>query len=231
MSVLQGGTLIVPGINSNPGELGIDVDGGVLQATADFTTAAPVTIGPGGAVFDTDIHKMTLTGPITGSGGLSKRGSGTMTLSGANGYLGGTTVLGGSLMVAHANSLTSGTSLTIGGGAVVLQSSLGQAIKLSGLTFGTGSGSSVTTSSISETAGAAVSLKQPPGVAVPVTAKAAASPTIPARIADAGTPAASEAEVARLHDAVLQPLDMAQSLRQSAVLALLGKRTSGKGPV
>ena len=42
---------------------------------------------------------MTITGSLSGPGGLAKIGSGTLTLSGSNTYSGGTTVNGGVLLL------------------------------------------------------------------------------------------------------------------------------------
>ena len=72
--------------------------GGTLSSTSDFDLQA-------GAV-----------GAILGGGvGLNKSGSGTVTLSGANSYGGGTTVTGGTLALSGAGALPSGTTLFIDG--------------------------------------------------------------------------------------------------------------------
>ena len=81
----------------------------------------------------------TVSATLGGSGGLTKTGTGTLTLAAPNNYLGNTSVQAGIVVVADANALPSGTSLIIGvNGSVVLQSDLSQAIELSGLTFDTG---------------------------------------------------------------------------------------------
>lgn len=74
------------------------------------------------------------TGTITGSGGLTKVGSGTLTLSLSNSYTGGTTVNGGSLVLAVAGALPSGSNLTIGSGGAVVVNSLG--VNATALTIG-----------------------------------------------------------------------------------------------
>jgi autotransporter-associated beta strand protein len=58
-----------------------------------------------------------IIGAITGTGGLSKLGSGTLTISGANSYSGGTVVTAGTLIVTGSQSLPDGTNLTVGAGA------------------------------------------------------------------------------------------------------------------
>ncbi len=78
----------------------------------------------------------TFIGSITGTGGLAKSGAGTLTLSAANAYEGGTTVSDGRLVVGSSGSLGTG-SLTLSGGTLDLQSSLA----VSGLS---GSGGTIT---------------------------------------------------------------------------------------
>ncbi len=54
---------------------------------------------------------------ITGTGGLSKSGSGTLVLSGSNAYTGGTTLSAGTLRAGHDGALGSGT-ITLAGGTL-----------------------------------------------------------------------------------------------------------------
>ena len=54
-------------------------------------------LGAGGGTFDTNGNNVTLASAITGSGGLAKQGLGTLNLTGANTYTGGTAVLAGTL--------------------------------------------------------------------------------------------------------------------------------------
>ena len=59
-----------------------------------------------------------LAGTISGTGGLSKAGSGTVTLAGANTYSGNTNVTGGTLTLTSGASLT-GSDVTVGSGATL----------------------------------------------------------------------------------------------------------------
>jgi len=85
--------------------------------------AGQLTIG---GKLDTNAHQLSvdvasgatagISGAITGAGGLEKLDNGTLTLSGANSYSGGTTVTAGTLIATNAQSIASGTSLTVGAG-------------------------------------------------------------------------------------------------------------------
>ena len=74
-----------------------------------------VTIGSGfTATFDTNGYSMTIPATIGGvSGSLLKAGTGTLTLSGANGFGGATTVNGGTLAHSPTSALGSSTKVTI----------------------------------------------------------------------------------------------------------------------
>ncbi|PHQ32232.1 YDG domain-containing protein [Rhodopirellula bahusiensis] len=92
---LDGGTLLVTGnttLNSNRGiELGDD-DGAIEVATGTTTQYA---------------------GIIKGSGGLTKSGSGKLSLSGENTYTGATTINGGMTETSNASALGNGSAVTL----------------------------------------------------------------------------------------------------------------------
>ncbi len=73
--------------------------GGTLKPTIDLALGQPVTIRSQGGTVDTSSGDLTLSGIISGPGALTKVGAGVLTLSGANDYLGATTVNGGILQV------------------------------------------------------------------------------------------------------------------------------------
>ena len=62
----------------------------------------------------------TISGAISGSGSLALVGGGELILSGTNNYTGGTNVVDGTLVITNANSLPSGSSLTIGAGGTMI---------------------------------------------------------------------------------------------------------------
>ena len=75
--------------------------GGVVRAATHFASALNATLVSNGTeaiTFDTQAWGITLSGNLTGDGGLNKTGTGTLTLSGNNTYAGPTRVLQGRLV-------------------------------------------------------------------------------------------------------------------------------------
>ncbi|GAA4333549.1 hypothetical protein GCM10023165_08770 [Variovorax defluvii] len=87
-------------------------DGLSLANPIVFTDAVDPTI-------DTGAFTSTLTGAITGPGDLSKIGSGTLVLSGANSYTGATTVTEGTLRAGDANTFSPASAHSVAAGAVL----------------------------------------------------------------------------------------------------------------
>jgi fibronectin-binding autotransporter adhesin len=133
-----GGTLVKNGSNllvldgANTFAGGLTIGGGTLQigfaaATGSIDPNVPITNN--GTLQVAKTTALSLGGNITGSGGLSKVNSGTLTLSGTNTYAGTTTINGGTLLVngnqsgaAGAVSVLSGTlggTGTVGGAVTV----------------------------------------------------------------------------------------------------------------
>jgi autotransporter-associated beta strand protein len=83
----------------------IRLAGGTLGAKADWGTAMPINVtGTGNSTLKAadaadSPFNITLTGALTGTGGLIKQGGGTVTLGGGNSYAGSTTVTAGTLKV------------------------------------------------------------------------------------------------------------------------------------
>ncbi len=108
------GTLAAGGIaKGNAGS--INFDGGRLVAlknnggfVSGFSTG-DITINSGGAFIDTNGFNITIASPMRGIGSLTKEGSGTLTLSGANTYSGSTTIHAGVLSLASGGTLGAGS--------------------------------------------------------------------------------------------------------------------------
>jgi fibronectin-binding autotransporter adhesin len=81
------------------------------------TTASPL----GGTIDVVAEKTLTVPGPITGGGRLTKSGSGTLVLSGSSNYAGTTTVSSGTLVVSGVVTGTSGATV-LGGATLVLAS-------------------------------------------------------------------------------------------------------------
>ena len=116
---INGGTLAISADN-NLGATGslVSLNGGTLQFNASFTSTHAFTLNAGGGTFDTNGNAVTLTGGISGVGGLTKQGLGTLTLPNANAYHGGTTVNAGTVAVGDNNALGDG-ALTFAAGTTL----------------------------------------------------------------------------------------------------------------
>jgi autotransporter-associated beta strand protein len=102
---------------------GIAIGPGTLQlgGTGLVMTSARYVSLTGAAIFDTQTNQLTLTGIISGSGSLTKNGTGTLVLLPAapNTYSGGTTINAGILSITQDTSLGTPTSpLAIGTGTL-----------------------------------------------------------------------------------------------------------------
>ena len=114
---LNGGTLATGTLVNGPNSAHLNFGGGTLKATAALSTAVPVTLNAGGGTVNTNGFSTSLTGAIDGTGGLTKTGAGSLTLSGGNSYGGLTSVNTGTLNVNSVN--TGGGDYTTAAGAVL----------------------------------------------------------------------------------------------------------------
>lgn len=144
---LDGGTLMTNRIitGGSAGASIFNFNGGTFKATGTAATLATslttVNIRNGGAVIDSNGFSMAIAEPLLHStiggdnatdGGLTKQGSGTLTLSGANTYTGATTVSGG--------SLKAGSTSAFGiNSAVILANSAGVSLDITGFNTTVGS--------------------------------------------------------------------------------------------
>jgi fibronectin-binding autotransporter adhesin len=120
---LNGGLLQVQGITSTSlGYSALNFNGSTVQATAGnvnfISGITQASISAGGVVFDSQAYNITIPEAISDSGGgiLTKIGSGTLTLTGANSYDGATLVNAGTLAVTSAGATTS-SGITVAAGA------------------------------------------------------------------------------------------------------------------
>jgi autotransporter-associated beta strand protein len=124
---LNGGQTIVGPSGFKSGSLdantsyAINLGGGTLTSSANWTSVLRMTFSGtnGNTTIDTAAFTNTLTGILPGQGGLIKTGSGTLALSGAATYTGGTLISQGKLELRSPGTLGSGPgSVVVQGGTL-----------------------------------------------------------------------------------------------------------------
>jgi fibronectin-binding autotransporter adhesin len=104
---LNGGVLALSRLKVGDGTATFNFGGGTLHPNGSLSSAMPMTLtGTGGnANVNTAGYSVTLSGQLSGPGGLNKLGTNTLTLCGANTYTGNTTVGTGTLTLDSVGSL------------------------------------------------------------------------------------------------------------------------------
>jgi autotransporter-associated beta strand protein len=88
----------------------------ITVSAGNHTISAPVALDSRLTILPAAGSQLNISGGITGSSGLTVNGQGTVVLSGANAYAGGTTVSLGTLVVTNPGALLDGSALTVGAG-------------------------------------------------------------------------------------------------------------------
>ncbi|MCU0796348.1 MAG: autotransporter-associated beta strand repeat-containing protein [Akkermansiaceae bacterium] len=104
VSVTTGGLLIVRDITTGAGAGSLVINGGTLRAlenNANFVNVPSVAIQASGATVDTNGFDVTIPSALSGVGGLTKSGVGTLVLDGASIYEGNTTLNQGVLSLTN----------------------------------------------------------------------------------------------------------------------------------
>ncbi|WP_309085982.1 autotransporter-associated beta strand repeat-containing protein [Chelativorans sp.] len=118
-TAINGGTVEIFA-DANLGAAGgaLSLNGGTLRNNLAVTSSRAVTLNAGGGTFET-LDTLTLNGAVGGTGVLTKTGAGTLVLSGANTYQGGTIINAGTVAVsANANLGDASGALTFNGGTL-----------------------------------------------------------------------------------------------------------------
>ncbi len=117
-----GGTLGIGGLNGILKGLGtstFNFNGGLLKVTgSSLSSSMPMTVS-GNCTVDTNGLNATLSGTLTGTGNLTKTGTGVLAITSANMLTGSTGILAGTLGIATPTSLGS-QSLFLNGGTLDL---------------------------------------------------------------------------------------------------------------
>ena len=123
-TTISGGGVVNFNSGGNFGAGPITLNGGGLQWATGTTTDISgqlAAVGSGGASFDTNGNAVTFGTGLSGSGGVTKLGAGTLTFSVANSYMGGTTVSGGTLALSGSGNLgANSNAVTVSGGTLDL---------------------------------------------------------------------------------------------------------------
>ncbi|HUB24232.1 MAG TPA: PEP-CTERM sorting domain-containing protein [Tepidisphaeraceae bacterium] len=132
--------ILAPG---NGGSLTFD-DGGIYttanlnDVSGSHTISAPVILNSTLAVTVANSgDTVSISGNVSGVGGVAMSGNGTLALSGVNTYGGSTVVNGGAFVISNASALPSETGVSVYGGTLKLAGG-GSAFTLSSLTVSTG---------------------------------------------------------------------------------------------
>jgi len=147
---LNGGILWISQVKQvNAGANVFNFNGGTLKPTgsssAFFQGVDTAAVQSGGAVVDTTNFNVTIAQNLAAgspSGGLTKLGTGALTLSGACTYTGSTVVSNGTLIVTT-TSLAGGGSLAVADGAALTVTNQGSSLACSSLTMGAAAATSL----------------------------------------------------------------------------------------
>lgn len=116
--------------------------GGFNQTMGSLAGAGTVVLGSGTLTTGGDNTSTSYSGELSGSGGLTKNGSGIFTVSGANLSTGATTINQGTLRLGAAGGINSGSAVTVASGAIFdpngFSATIGSLAGAGGVSLGSG---------------------------------------------------------------------------------------------
>ena len=128
-TAINAGTLQLGAANRIPDTSAVTVAGGATfdlnsfsEIVGSIAGAGNITLGTATLTAGGNNTSTTFSGPLSGTGGLTKAGTGVLTLSGANTYSGATTINGGTLRAAGGNAIGDGSAVTLANAAGVSRS-------------------------------------------------------------------------------------------------------------
>lgn len=136
-NVIAGTMRLAAGANL-AGASSLSVNGGTFdlngnsQVVTGLSGAGGVILLGSGALTANVNANSTLASVISGAGSFTKGGAGTLVLTGANTYIGGTTINAGTLQIANGGGLAPAGALTVNGGIFDLNGSTQAVAALSG---------------------------------------------------------------------------------------------------
>ena len=143
---ITGGTLTLAAANRLADTTAVDVSSGATFNLNNFSDtvgsiagAGNVTLGSGTLTSGGNNTSTAFSGNLSGSGGFTKAGTGTLTLSSSNSLTGNITVAAGTLAISNANALGSGGTTTVqSGGTLALSNNITVATETNLSLAGTG---------------------------------------------------------------------------------------------
>ncbi len=136
-TTVSGGVLQVSGDqNLGAADTGITLNGGTFRYGAAFDTARAWTVGDNGGTIDTNGNDVSLLSAVSGSGGLTKAGDGTLTLTKDSSYSGLTTIRNGTLQLGNGGGAGSVASNILNLDTLVVNRN--NTVDLDGVIAGTG---------------------------------------------------------------------------------------------
>ncbi len=133
---LSGGLLVVNGMFGGAGSSSLNISGGTLTGNS-VGGVSIVLNSTKAATFDVPVNPLAVTSGISGSGGITKTGSATLTLNLPTTFTGNTTILQGAVELADANALQNSTVIVdVDYGLLFSSSVFGDTFNVGGLAGG-----------------------------------------------------------------------------------------------